>query len=159
MSYEISYPATMDLARLAYRRTVWRDTLGWRIGLLLVGAISAVAVFAKAEPVFAGFGLGATFAFAVAWWISRASYAGRAADAVREAGTIRWRFEEDSLVCRSDDREGTFQWKAIRRLRRFPDVWILQFGETPTPLPPADLGPELREFLERKIREAGGRVD
>jgi hypothetical protein len=72
MSYEITYPATVELARRAYRRTVWRDSLGWRLGYLLAALLSCIAVFAKFEPVFAGFGLGASLAFSFSWYLARA---------------------------------------------------------------------------------------
>jgi hypothetical protein len=158
MSYEITYPATVDLARRAYRRTLWRDSFGWRLGYLLAALLSCLAVFAKFEPVFAGFGLGASFAFLLTWYVGRANYFTRAHRAAQSAGVIHWRFEEDAFYVRSADREGIFQWRAIEKLRRFPDVWILQFEGGPSPLPADALSGDLREFIERKVHEVGGRV-
>ena len=158
MPYEITYPASVEFARKAFLGTAWRDSLGWRIGLLLVSFLSCVAVFAKFEPVFAGFGLGSSLAFAFCLFYTRSSYFGQAAQAARTVGTLHWRFDEETLHFRCDDREGTFQWRAVEKLSCLPEIWVLQFSGQPTPLPASLLSADLREFLVRKIREAGGKV-
>jgi hypothetical protein len=48
----------------------------------------------------------------------------------------------------------------VRQIRRFPDVWLLFWtGGSFSTLLASQLDDEGREFVVRKVREAGGRVD
>jgi hypothetical protein len=54
---------------------------------------------------------------------------------------------------------GIYPCKVFHRLLRFSDMWLLYVDHANAIVLPTDrLGPEVREFLVRKVRECGGEV-
>ena len=88
---------------------------------------------------------------------------------VRRASLKYWReADHRQVVCRVTEepfeiRTAHFNadtpWRLVEGLRQFNDVWLLHIkGRGYTPVPAEVLDDEARAFIERKVREHGGKV-
>jgi len=72
---------------------------------------------------------------------------------------VVWTFSEEGLTSESELGRTEGKWQAVSALWRFPEVWLLFFGAPSySTLPAESLSPELRSFLESKVREFGGKI-
>jgi hypothetical protein len=71
------------------------------------------------------------------------------------------RIETESLSIDAGETVITLRWQAIKRLWKFPDLFLL-FTDAKQPafvtLPISELADETKEFIENKVREHGGQV-
>ena len=79
--------------------------------------------------------------------------------------TLDLRFTPERGKCclwnlESPDWRSRLAWSSVKALHRFASIWILGHAHYPYPVfvPPAALPYPARLFVERKVKEAGGRV-
>ena len=74
-------------------------------------------------------------------------------------GVVRWRLEEDAFQVQVGTSSSRYAWQGLRRLWRYPDVWIVEIVKNLSVfLPPDALDDETRAYIEERCRNAGVRV-
>jgi hypothetical protein len=162
MSFEITVRYTEAILRRAARRFLWRfmgrEALLPPAGFLLALLLWFVLDVREWYVVVLGGGclmLSALVLLAGALSLNRAVKRFR----TMKGTAVVWRFDEDGLTSESELGRSEGKWQAASALWRFPEVWLLFFGSASYSTLPADsLAPELRAFLETKVRQAGGKV-
>jgi hypothetical protein len=72
---------------------------------------------------------------------------------------VLYRTTEQGLEYESPLASGIYPWHVFEEMRRFGDMWLLCLGRMQSVALPTDaLAPEVREFIEAKVRESGGKV-
>jgi len=72
---------------------------------------------------------------------------------------ITYRLDDEEFTALSPLAESHVKWAAAHKLWRFADVWLLFFSARQyLTLPTADLSDDVRDFIVRKVQEAGGKV-
>ena len=113
---------------------------GWVLSGLATGLACAVALTVAAYAVPLRHGLRAV----------RTMGDGRATLRIGDGG-----FEVESEAGRVE-----LPWRAVTRLWKAPDVWVLVYTPATSSLLPAGaLPPDARAFVSERVREAGGAVD
>jgi hypothetical protein len=73
--------------------------------------------------------------------------------------TSTWTLTEECIAQRSSLGESAIAWERLPEVWRFPDLWLLIWGrDVFSTLPTAQLPPEARRMIERKVKAAGGVV-
>jgi len=115
------------------------------------------------QMLFGGVLLFSAFTFVVAYWFKMRE----ARQATKKCGDVElWVHITDAgIEFKSPEASGLCAWRLVTRLDRFAEAWLLGYDEwlrwceSRTIVLPADaLAPEVREFIEAKVREAGGKV-
>src|SRR6266542_1508692 len=162
MSFEITVRYTEAILRRAARRFLWRF-MGREALLppaLFLLALLLWFVFDVREWYVVVLGGGCLMLTAMVL-LAGALYTNRAVKRFRLMidPIVVWVVSEENLSSVSELGTIEVKWKAVSGLWRFPEVWLLFFGSTGYSTLPADsLDPELRTFLESKVRQAGGKV-
>ena len=70
-----------------------------------------------------------------------------------------WRFSDAALGTKSGLGTTEIPWRLVTKVWRFDDVWLLFFdaGGYST-LPTAQLSPDVRDFIVRRVEASGGKV-
>lgn len=72
---------------------------------------------------------------------------------------VKWSFTEEAFICESSAGNAELKWSTIKKLWRYNDVWLLFYASGAySTLPVETLSSEAKNFIEQKIREAGGHV-
>lgn len=156
--YVVEFQYTSDLARRVYRESILESAVGYLIGygLALVLCLAGLASSDLKLP--AAFGLGALAGVFFSWYSSyrRASLSA----AAMGQPVLRATFSEAGCALESEDWSTRLAWDAVKVLHRLAAVWVMGPSHYPHPIfvPPAALPYPVRLFIERKIKEAGGRV-
>jgi hypothetical protein len=70
-----------------------------------------------------------------------------------------WRCSEESFAFRTENSSGEMRWEVISEVWRYPEVWLLFFGDYRySVLPVTNFPPELLEFIAERVRAKGGRI-
>jgi hypothetical protein len=70
-----------------------------------------------------------------------------------------WILSEDAIGQRSSLGESAIAWASLAELWKFEDVWLLIWGrDVYSAIPVAQFPRQARQFVERKVKEAGGRI-
>jgi hypothetical protein len=70
-------------------------------------------------------------------------------------------FESEGVTFKTSETVSTMKWSTIKRLWKFPDVWLVFWfkgSDRFSPLPVEHLGPDLTKAIEDKVREHGGQI-
>jgi YcxB-like protein len=71
----------------------------------------------------------------------------------------RWGFTEEVFSVESGMGKVEFKWSVVKKLWRFPDVWLLIYADQSySTLPVADVSTEVQQFIVEQIQSHGGRV-
>jgi hypothetical protein len=74
--------------------------------------------------------------------------------------TAVFEFTDEEISSETDLGSSRMKWKAIKKIWRFPEAWLLFITEWQyITLPIADLTDEIRQFILVKVQEQGGKVD
>ena len=119
----------------------------WAVGVLPMSVAGALVAL----------GLGFMLLVAAVGWryvrLARTKFEGMADP------MVVWRFSDSTLATESDLGSMRVPWKAITKVWRFDEVWLLFFGgHGYSTLPTEALSPELRLFVEQRIMANGGKV-
>lgn len=69
------------------------------------------------------------------------------------------RTEEEHFTLTSEAGQATLPWRSVKEVWQFERVWLLLFSPAQfSTLPVADLPPEMQDFIETRVRAAGGKV-
>jgi hypothetical protein len=156
--YRARFIYTEPLARSAYLAFLW-DQHAVFIAVSPLLLVASIAFWRSAEYAFVG---GMFFGGVVIYWAALfrgLRQAGRIAVAYGSP-EVEWILTDEELTIRSPHVESSTRWSkqiSLHRLRRF---WLfLRPGIPGFMFAPVDaLSPELRVFLEKRVRQAGGRV-
>jgi hypothetical protein len=162
MEYEASVRYDKSIINSAVKR-FWvrscaRDTA---IGFILLGTAGALWFYFDAKTwytaTFAALSLVFIFIMTAVFFV----YRKRSLKTLDEMGPpiAVWRFTEEALSAESGMGKAEFKWPVVKKLWRFPDVWLLFYtNQSYSTLPVADVSAEARQFIEEKIRSHGGIV-
>lgn len=70
---------------------------------------------------------------------------------------VKWEFDEEGFRTRMLDVERRVSWSDLKRLRTHPKFWIFSAKRDQLMFPTASLTDEVRDFIRRKVAEAGGK--
>jgi hypothetical protein len=71
----------------------------------------------------------------------------------------RWVLTEEAIAQKSSLGESAIGWPALREVWRFDDLWLLVWGkDIYSTIPIGQLPRNARALIERRVKEAGGRV-
>ena len=158
MEREISYEWSRDLVRIAARRFLIRYAGQSLIASLIVLAIGLGGLILDGGNVF--------------WWLIAippviytllwVQYYLRITKAANELLGLRVtiRIGPESMTFQTDEHTSTMKWSAIKNLWSFPEVLLVftynrfNYSLIPVPL----LGEELKQYIEAKVSENGGKV-
>ena len=72
---------------------------------------------------------------------------------------VKMRITGEGLHFTSPYESGMYPWRIFLRVQRLPQMWLLYPNEASAFVLPADaVAPEVAQFIEAKVREAGGKV-
>ena len=162
VSKEVTIEYSEAILRQAARR-FWVRFIGWD-GFLAFGiavAGFATLLFLGNRSWYTG-AIGAVCAMGLAvGLIAYPVYLKRALSIFRQMETpqVTFRFDEEGISAESDLGSSSIQWKLVKKLWRFPDVWLLMFSNSSySVLPLASIDAELKEFIIESVRKSGGKV-
>jgi hypothetical protein len=162
MEYEVSARYNRSIINSAVKR-FWvrscaRDTA---IGVILFGIAGALWFYFDAKTwytaTFAALSVIFIFIMAAVFFV----YRRRSLKTFDEMGSpiALWRFTEETFSADSGMGKAEFKWPVVKKLWRFPDVWLLFYSnQSYSTLPVAEVSAEARQFIEGKIRSHGGIV-
>lgn len=75
------------------------------------------------------------------------------------APTASWTFAEESLSTETSLAQSKIAWSLVKKLWRFPDVWVLVYSRSDyTLLPVSEISSEVQAFITERVRANGGKV-
>jgi Mn2+/Fe2+ NRAMP family transporter len=76
-----------------------------------------------------------------------------------ESPTASWRFTQEGFSIHSDVGKSEFQWRILKKLWCFDDVWLLLYAnQTYSTLPASKIPEETKAFIVQQVRLHGGEV-
>jgi hypothetical protein len=161
------HEATLIYSESLLRQAVfgfWHRSVGIRFFVaLLIAALGLVVLVALGQSSWIIGGLATVLAVGMAFAIVvYVVHYRRSLQKFRQMDKPQATFhaEESSFTMSSDIGTTTLQWSAVKELWQFPSVWLFLYSKAQfTTLPLACLSPETREYIVRRIRESGGKVD
>ncbi|MCK5945227.1 MAG: hypothetical protein KAI24_24780 [Planctomycetes bacterium] len=73
--------------------------------------------------------------------------------------TIRYELDDDGFAIHMDHASSRFAWRGLRRLWRYPDVWLIEVVRKQSAFfPPEGAGAEALAFIEQRCSQAGVRT-
>lgn len=70
-----------------------------------------------------------------------------------------WLLTEEAIGQKSSLGESAIAWRGLIELWKFEDVWLLIWGrDVYSTIPVAQFPPHARRYVERKVKEAGGKI-
>ena len=160
-SHELPFAFDEAFVRTAMKRDFW-DRAWVGTGLLVLAAVIMCMVMGAAPPsVLAIFGVGIVIV-----WVLILSTLRRSARQVvsfweRQAPdrTMRFLFNEEGFEVHIGSTHTSHAWAGLRRLWRYPDVWIIEMVKNVSVFfPPESASHEILAFVESRCRQAGVRV-
>jgi hypothetical protein len=156
--YVVEFQYTSDLARRVYRDSILESAVGFLIGYALAFVLCLVGLASSDLKLPSAFGLGALAGVSYSWY---SSYRRASLSAVAMGQPVlRVTFSEAGCALESEEWTTRLAWDAVKVLHRLAAVWTLGPSHYPHPVfvPTAALPYPVRLFIERKVKEAGGRV-
>ncbi|HVP10396.1 MAG TPA: YcxB family protein [Phycisphaerae bacterium] len=162
MKYEVTAEYSEELIKAAVRRFItkhlgWKDAIAWSLMLIVF-----IVLLRNGECGWLLGALGATLfmftAVAIAVYVKFRRNALSAFRAMT-TGKAQFVFDEEGFSVASDLGTGTFKWRIIRKIWRFPEAWLLFYSSgTYSTLPTACLSDELKAFILTKVEATGGKI-
>ena len=76
-----------------------------------------------------------------------------------EAVVVQWVFDDEGIAASFDGVTTTYQWRAVERLWRFPEAWVIGVGEGGRSiLPLTCLTDEIQQFIMEKLKDSVGKI-
>ncbi|HKP76617.1 MAG TPA: YcxB family protein [Longimicrobiaceae bacterium] len=150
-SVEFTYELTPELSRAATRR-FFQHQLGWRAPVALLAYAAACGILLMTGDtlltgIFIGAGLLLVVLAVVAYFVRTRRNAGLLA--VLTDHSARCRITDDGFELHNALGNSTFAWHMVKKVVRYPDVWLLFVGPQPFWLPAGPLQGEAgRRILE-----------
>ena len=159
-SEEFTYQFTPELSRAATRR-FFQHQLGWRapIALLAYAAACGILLMMGARlltGIFIGAGLLLVVLAVAAYFVRTRRNAGLLA-AVTDRGA-RCRITHDGIELHNALGSATFPWKMVKKVVRYPDLWLIYVGPQPFWLPAGPLAGAAGEYIRDHAARAGADV-
>jgi hypothetical protein len=156
---EFSYRSSSSLAKLAARRFMLRHVGIWILFALGIFSSCLFALLSGYTNWYFIAGLVATIGFLVIW----ISYYLRSDEAFTSMADpwITVRVADDSIEFETSEHTSKLAWSRVKQLWKFKDVWLLfTYSDTGgyTLLPTNALTEETRNFIEKRIKESGGKI-
>ena len=161
MKYEFQFEFDTPFIYTALRRDVfWKAAL---ISGLLLGILIASRLWIGSfAPLVVGVTIGAMVLITVRLHFALRSGSGRVFDLWSKQSPnhlVIWQLDDDGFKVDMGASASRFEWKGLRRLWRYQDVWILEIVKNMSVFFPPDAVPdEVREFVVDRCIEAGVRV-
>jgi hypothetical protein len=162
MKYEVTAEYSEALIMTAVRRFIanylgWRDAIVWSLLLIVL-----VVLLRNGERGWLVGALGMTLLVSMVVALTVYVKFRRNALAIFRAmttGKAQFVFDEEGVSAASDLGTGTFKWRVIRKVWRFPEAWLLFYSNgTYSTLPTACLSEELQAFILDRVEEVGGKI-
>jgi hypothetical protein len=168
MEYEIKFAYTPQLVSSA-AKSHWLREYGWSyfyycsvpLVTFALCLTSSEITSSRAGNLVLGFLLGIVATLGFQFFYQFLSFEKGAAEAARQWNGVEvtYRFNEAGMAMDSAVASGNYAWKMIVKVRHNPKVWMFFFGEQDYGALPAEhLSNELRQFVIRKVSEAGGKI-
>jgi hypothetical protein len=156
--YRARFIFSISTARRAYRSILWEQQFPYIIVTPFAFAWAITSLGSRDYAPLAGFVLGVVAMFWTSW-LSGFRHAGRVALA-SSSPEIEVVATEDALIFRTPQVESIIRWSGVQALYRLRRYWIVFRGGwvNPSFIPVEALSEEGRQFVEKQIRGAGGRV-
>ena len=159
--HEFEFAFDVDLIRRALRRDlVWKAILPI---VLLAGLAVASRLYLGAwNPVStAACAVGAVVIAGVVWR-ALAVHSRRVYDIWLKqspSGRMTFRLDDTGFDVALENSQSRYEWRGLRRLWRYPDVWIVEIVKNVSVFFPPEAVPEdARRFLVARCEEAGVRI-
>jgi hypothetical protein len=169
MEYQIEFSYSPRFLSSA-AKTFWLHDYGMSyvcyVGVLLLAFVlcltSTEIMSSRAGTGFLGFLLGVTATVGFQFLYQFISFDKAALAAAQKWIGVKviYKFDEVGIAAESELFSGSYTWKMVGELRQTPKAWLLFSGEQDYVALPAELlHEELKQFLTRKVIEAGGKVE
>ena len=67
--------------------------------------------------------------------------------------------EDETFTLKSAIGTSTFKWHIIQEIWQYPEFWLFFYSKAQfNIIPLADLEPQMQEFIQTKVRDAGGKI-
>ena len=162
MKYEATTTYTEAMITAAARKYWVRKYLHDAILSVVVLCVVSYFFFVESYKNWAtGFMLGIALIYTITAYAIFFVWRARSLAVFRAMGKplAKWSFAEDAISCESGAGKAELKWSQIKKLWRYGDVWLLFYSSGAySTLPVETLSGEAKNFIEQRIREAGGRV-
>jgi hypothetical protein len=71
---------------------------------------------------------------------------------------LTYRLDDDAILVETESGNARYEWKKLRRLWRYRDVWLIEVVKNMSVFFPPSAPEEIKEFVVDRCREAGVRV-
>lgn len=162
MKYEttLSYTEAMIIAA-AKKYWLRKYSIDAVLSIHVLGAVSYLFFVEGYQNWAVGFLLAIALIYTITVYAGFFVWRGRSLSIFRAMGgsLARWSFTDDAFICESGAGKAELKWTTIKKLWRYSDVWLLFYASgTYSTLPVETLSGEAKNFIEQKIREAGGHI-
>lgn len=151
------------------RRALRRDHFWWSLyrilfflGIMaLLGVYYGFGIF-RNSTILGIVGLGLAFLIALGFRIYRKSIDITLQVLERQSPdrSIRLVADNDYIALHFQEAHQRYRWQDLRRLWRYPDVWLIEIVKNQSiPVPPDQVPPQMRDFITERCRAAGLKVD
>lgn len=152
MEYELDFTVTKDLIRTATRR-FWLQFVGWSSVIRWLAASVAISVGGIFFRQTWLYGLMAFFivSLPLIWIMGYSTFLRRAFRRYdrMQSKQITYRFTEQGIGTKSDLGSAEVPWRMLDKIQRYPDVWLLFFGQRDyVYLPAVEITEPLKSYLE-----------
>ena len=161
MKYEFQFEFDASFIYTALKRDVfWKAALfsGLLLGILFASRLG----IGSFEPLVVGVSIGAIALICVRLHMALRSGSRRVYELWSKQSPehiIIWRLDDEGFKIDMVGSASGFEWKGLRRLWRYKDVWILEIVKNMSVFFPPDAAPkEVREYVVDRCIEAGVRV-
>jgi hypothetical protein len=157
---EFAYELTPALSRAATRR-FFQHQLGWRVPLALVGYAAACGMMVMIGAtlltgVFIGAGVLLVVLAVLAYFVRTRRNAGLLGQVADRSALCR--VTDEGIELHNELGHSTFPWRMVRKVVRYPDVWLLFIGPQPFWLPAAPLAAAAGDHILDRSSRAGAKV-
>jgi hypothetical protein len=156
--FRVSFLFSASVARRAFVSLLWESRT------VIVVLTPVVFAWALAQVTSREYGSAASFSMGVVLtiWVSWLALFRRAGAAVSTAGNpeVTLILADDTVTFRMVNAETIVRWQGISRVYRFKRFWVfVRTGTVYASVVPAELlSEDARNFIESKVRQAGGRL-
>jgi len=157
-SYEFSYEATPDLAKMAARKYIWRRAGLWLI-LNAIVLLSCLFLMVAGDRNWYVFVL-PTIASVKLWaWLNSYLKSGESSEKVTDR-KVTVSLTEEAMQMNYAQAETKVSWSHPMSVLKYKALWLITFIDTNdrTYIPSDALSEEIQAFIERKVIENGGTV-
>ncbi len=159
MEHQFSFTVTKDLVANATRR-FWLQFIGWG-GLIRWAVVSLVLIILSAASrqawSYAAVAI-VVVSLPLVWGMGYFTFLRRAFNRYdrMQSKLITYRFNEQGVETQSDFGSAQVPWRMLDRVQRYPDIWLLFFGQRDYVYIPADqLAGPLKQYILQQAEEHG----